>query len=313
MTAPDHNTPKPASGHKAPYPTTRETLYSAEELYAGYDAADETTRDQCYDAKVYRHYISTGKQAGTEQEAKRRALHDHAIRQALTRFLNGRDPKKSVGIMGGHALLRTDEMYRQVTLLSKTLTEKGFLMMSGGGPGAMEATHLGAWLAGRTQEETEDALQILSAAPSFDDAGWLSTAYRVIEKYPRGPYESLGIPTWLYGHEPSAAFASHIAKLFENSIREDGLLTLAFGGIIYSPGSAGTLQEIFQDAAQNHYLSFGFASPMIFLGRKFWTEDIPVYPFLKGLQAKGRYKNLPLSIHDDSEEIVKDLVEFWNR
>ena len=133
-----------------------------------------------------------------------------------------------------------------------------------------------------------------------------------MEKYPRGPFESLGIPTWLYGHEPSAAFASHIAKLFENSIREDGLLTLAYGGIIYTPGSAGTLQEIFQDAAQNHYLSFGFASPMIFLGRKFWTEDVPVYPFLKDLQAKGRYKNLPLSIHDDSEEIVKDLMAFGN-
>lgn len=313
MTAPDHNTPMPAARHKAPYPATRETLYSAQELYAGHDAADESTREQCYDAKVYRHYISTGKHAGAEQEAKRRALHDHAIRQALNRFLKGRDPKKSVGIMGGHAVLRTDAMFRQIALLSKTLTEKGFLMMSGGGPGAMEATHLGAWLAGRTQKETEDAFQILSASPSFEDPGWLSTAYRVMEKYPRGPYESLSIPTWLYGHEPSAAFASHIAKFFENSLREDGLLTFAFGGIIYSPGSAGTLQEIFQDAAQNHYLSFGFASPMIFLGRKFWTEDVPVYPFLKGLQDKGRYKNLPLSIHDDSEEIVKELMAFGNR
>ena len=313
MTAPDHNTPKPAARHKAPYSTTRKTLYSAKELYAGYDAADETTRDRCYDARVYQYYIGTGKHAGTEQEAKRRALHDHAIRQALNRFLQGRDPKKSVGIMGGHALLRTDAMYRQVALLSKTLTEKGFLMMSGGGPGAMEATHFGAWLAGRTQKETEEAFQILAASPSFDDPGWLSTAYRVMEKYPRGPYESLSIPTWLYGHEPSAAFASHIAKFFENSLREDGLLTLAFGGIIYSPGSAGTLQEIFQDAAQNHYLSFGFASPMIFLGRKFWTEDVPVYPFLKDLQAKGRYKNLPLSIYDDSEEIVKELMAFGNR
>ena len=52
---------------------------------------------------------------------------------------------------------------------------------------------------------------------------------------------------------------------------------------------------------------------MIFLGRKFWTEDVPVYPFLKGLQDKGRYKNLPLSIHDDSEEIVKELMAFGNR
>lgn len=313
MTAPDHNTPMPAARHKAPYPATRETLYSTQELYAGYDAADESTRDQCYDAKVYRHYISTGKHAGTEQEAKRRALHDHAIRQALNRFLKGRDPKKSVGIMGGHAVLRTDAMFRQIALLSKTLTEKGFLMMSGGGPGAMEATHLGAWLAGRTQKETEDAFRILSASPSFEDPGWLSTAYRVMEKYPRGPYESLSIPTWLYGHEPSAAFASHIAKFFENSLREDGLLTFAFGGIIYSPGSAGTLQEIFQDAAQNHYETFGPAGPMVFLGEEFFTKEIPIYPLLKDLVDRGKYKNLLISITDDAQEAIDTILAFTEK
>ena len=85
---------------------------------------------------------------------------------------------------------------------------------------------------------------------------------------------SLGIPTWLYGHEPSTPFATHIAKLFENSIREDSILTLAFGGIIYAPGSAGTVQEIFQEAVQNHYLSFGVSSPMIFLGSKYWNDEI---------------------------------------
>ena len=39
----------------------------------------------------------------------------------------------------------------------------------------------------------------------------------------------------------------------------------------------------FQNAVQNHYLSFGFSSPMIFLGSKFWSADIPIYPLLQGL------------------------------
>ncbi len=52
---------------------------------------------------------------------------------------------------------------------------------------------------------------------------------------------------------------------------------------------------------------------MIFLGSKFWTEDVPVYPFLEGLQAKRRYKNLLLSLTDDSEEIVEKLLAFGKR
>ena len=131
-----------------------------------------------------------------------------------------------------------------------------------------------------------------------------------MRRYPQHRYVSLGIPTWLYGHEPSTPFATHIAKFFENSIREDSILTLAFGGIVYSPGSAGTMQEIFQDAVQNHYLSFGFSSPMVFLGSKFWTEEMPVYPLLQHLMSTGRYKNLLLTLTDDTDEIEKVLKEF---
>ena len=174
----------------------------------------------------------------------------------------------------------------------------------------MEATHLGAWMAGRTDDEVEDALQMLMPAPSFRDEGWLSSAFHVMRKYPQDQYVSLGIPTWLYGHEPSTPFATHIAKFFENSIREDSILTLAYGGIIYTPGSAGTLQEIFQDAVQNHYLSFGFSSPMIFLGKDFWTKEIPIYSLLESLMQNGKYKNLILTVSDESAEIIGELVKF---
>ena len=128
--------------------------------------------------------------------------------------------------------------------------------------------------------------------------------------HPSSQYASLGIPTWLYGHEPATPFATHIAKYFENAIREDSILTIAKGGIIYSPGSAGTMQEIFQDAVQNHYLSFGYASPMIFLGTDYWTKEMPVYPLLQQLMQNGRYKNLILSIGDEIEEIVESALVF---
>ena len=73
------------------------------------------------------------------------------------------------------------------------------------------------------------------------------------------------------------------------------------------------LQEIFQEAVQNHYLTFGFASPMIFLGKRFWTEDIPVYPLIEHLMETGKYKNLLLTLTDDIEEVVATLQAFSRR
>ncbi|MGI8754319.1 MAG: LOG family protein, partial [Acidimicrobiales bacterium] len=96
---------------------------------------------------------------------------------------------------------------------------------------------------------------------------------------------SIGIPTWLYGHEPPTPLASAHAKYFENSVREDGLLAIAKAGVIYAQGSAGTLQEVFQDAAQNYYGSVdGVRSPMVFLDLdECWSVRRPVRLLLEGL------------------------------
>lgn len=297
---------------EVPYDVTRTQLYRATELYEGYRPEEPASFENCFDTQIYHHYLSKGKQTNDIKESMARTLHDHGIYAALGEFFRVHNYMKCVGIMGGHALLRTDDMYCQIVFLCKKLTEQGFYMLSGGGPGAMEATHLGAWMAGYGDEEVEDAIQMLSVSPSFRDSTWLSTAFEVIRKYPQTKYESLGIPTWLYGHEPSTPFATHIAKFFENSIRENYVLTLPFGGIIYTPGSAGTMQEVFQDAVQNHYLSFGFSSPMIFLGTEFWTEKVPIYPLLQNMIEKGQYKNLSMILTDDSDEIVENLVNFQN-
>lgn len=293
-----------------PYNVHRSTLYSPEELYAGYDPAHPETQSTCYDGRVYSHYLEQGKTTRNLRITLARSLHDHSISDALHDFLGSYDERRLVGIMGGHGLLRTDAAYRKIARISKQLTEEGYLMISGGGPGAMEATHLGAWFADRTDEELDEAIELLRVAPSFRDEGWLATAFEVRQRWPQDRYESLGVPTWLYGHEPATPFATHIAKYFDNSIREDGILTIAKGGIIYSPGSAGTLQEIFQDAVQNHYLSFGYASPMVFLDSDYWTTQMPVYPLLEELLSKGRYKNLILSLSDDESDVIAEIRKF---
>ena len=116
--------------------------------------------------------------------------------------------------MGGHNIERGDENYLKVALLSKKLSELSYLMVSGGGPGAMEATHLGAWFAGRKNKELLDGINILKKAPLYTHKQWLDTAFVVMEKYPQSQYESLGIPTWLYGHEPPTPFCNSYSKIF---------------------------------------------------------------------------------------------------
>lgn len=290
--------------------TIQSELYTAAELYAGYRPGHPESFKETYDQRIYHHYLKFGKRSTDIKETLARTLHDHSISMALHEFLSAYDPCDVVGVMGGHGLRRDEAQYATVARISKRLTESGKLMISGGGPGAMEATHLGAWMAGRSDDDLAQAIRLLGAAPEFTHPMWLDVALQVRDQWPQTRYESVGIPTWLYGHEPATPLATRIAKYFDNSIREDGILTLAFGGIVFTPGSAGTLQEIFQEAVQDHYLSFGTSSPMLFLGVDFWTREMPVYPLLQDLLARGKYKNLILGLSDDIEEIVGQLLAF---
>lgn len=292
-----------------PFHVLRSRLYTPMELFDAYVLGSPESFEQCADTVIYRHMVASGKITPDPMVQSARSMHDCSIRNAMQQFLADYEQRQVVGVMGGHALPRTDAAYRQVVEVSKRLTEMGYLMISGGGPGAMEATHLGAWLAGRTDEEVDAALAILAQAPCFEDAGWFDTAFRVTMLYPQKKhYQSLAIPTWFYGHEPPTIFATQIAKFFDNSIREDVILTEAYGGLIFMPGSAGTLQEVFQEIVQNHYVSLGFSSPMVFVGTKFWSEDVPVYPFIQHMVREGRYKNLLIDLVDDNDAIIQSII-----
>ncbi|MFY0528429.1 LOG family protein [Archangium gephyra] len=301
-----------------PYSPYRGGLYSPEELYAGFDPTRPESYADTPDARIYAHWNSRGAaNSPSLLETLAQRLHDHAVTDAMEEVLaqhsQGR-PRRVVAIMGGHSMLRGQPDYRAVAELARELARLGFFLVSGGGPGAMEATHVGAWFAGRTEAELSAALEVLAKAPSYKDREWLSRAFEVRATWPlrdadRIIGESLGIPTWHYGHEPPNPFATHIAKYFANSVREDGLLTIARGGIIYSPGSAGTIQEVFQDACQNHYNTVGVVSPMIFLGQDFWTRTRPVYPLLEHL-ARGQDYARYLLLTDSRERILQALVDF---
>ncbi|MCK9186147.1 hypothetical protein M0P48_01775 [Candidatus Gracilibacteria bacterium] len=285
-----------------PYNPYRKSLYTWDELMKGFDAKNDKTLD----LKIYNHYMSF-KNSGDINEALCERIHDHATDDALYDIVgmgeDGMTQKKCVGIMGGHSILRNDPSFEKVAIMAKILTEKGYLILSGGGPGIMEAANLGAYLAGKTEAQLKEAIEILKLAPTDKDENFVKQSEKIREMYPTGA-DNIAIPTWFYGHEPSNLFATGIAKYFSNAIREDVLLAIALHGIVYAPGSAGTVEEIFTDAAQEHYASFGWISPMIFFGKKFWSEDSKVYQLVEHL-SEGRKYNDMLTISDDINEIVK--------
>jgi predicted Rossmann-fold nucleotide-binding protein len=293
-----------------PFRSFRGDLYDVAELYAGYEPGDHQSYEITPDARSYRQHKSTVASlhvVGTLAER----IHDHAVDNALHQHLARVGPESVVAIMGGHGLARTDDAYIQVAQLGRALTDAGFYVATGGGPGAMEAANLGAWMAPHPPEALDQALSVLASASAFEPVGeWLDTAFEVRARWPQaepGLGSSLGVPTWHYGHEPPNVFATEIAKYFANSIREDGLLAIALAGVVFAPGSAGTIQEVFQDAAQNHYESFGKVSPMVFLDIEYWTSVKPIYPVLQYLAADKPYGDV-LTAFDDIEPIVDFLT-----
>lgn len=277
-----------------PFDAYRSTLYTPEELYAG---VPDSTYNDTPDARIY---AWSRQSDGDLVYPLARALHDHAIDQALADSLRGRHV---VGVMGGHDLPRDHAQYEAAARLGRELTTAGAFVATGGGPGAMEAVNLGASLAGYDEQAVHEALATLSREPRYVPSigRWAAAAFDVRRAWP-GIADSIGIPTWFYGHEPPNAFASHIAKYFQNSLREDTLLRNCTGGIVFLPGAAGTVQEIFQDACENYYAEEGAVAPMVLVGARHWTEDVPAWPLLHRL-ARDR----PMEGHVHLVDSVTDV------
>ncbi len=97
------------------------------------------------------------------------------------------------------------------------------------------------------------------------------------------------------------------------------MVNVASGGIVFAPGEAGTVQEVFQDATINYYTAGATRpTPMAFLGRSFWNPDPsgtptdplskPVYPLVERLAGQARPPfGSSLFISDDPGEIVAFL------
>ena len=214
-----------------------------------------------------------------------RSVHDDAVSDALDELLAG---ARVVGVMGGHAIARgTDAYARRGPARPRAGPRRVHgghrrrPRRDGGGeprrvrrPVRRRACSTRRWNSSRRPRH-------------FTPVGHRLGARRLRRAGPlAGGGTSVGIPTWFYGHEPPNAFASHIAKYFANATREDGLLARSNAGVVFLPGAAGTVQEIFDNATPNYYESRGEPTPMVLVDRAHWTERLPTWPLLQALAAR---------------------------
>ncbi|WP_353944982.1 LOG family protein [Streptomyces sp. HUAS MG91] len=284
-----------------PFDPYRGHVYAPGELFAG--LASEEGYEATPDARAYDWFQRT-KADGDVFASMLRAVHDDSVSDALDELLTG---ARVVGVMGGHAMARGTEAYEGAARLGRTLARAGLTVATGGGPGAMEAANLGAYAAPFDDPMLTEALQLVAKCPSFTPSvtEWARAAFEVRDRWPDGG-SSVGIPTWFYGHEPPNPFASHLAKYFANATREDGLLARSNAGVIFLPGAAGTVQEIFDNATPNYYESRGEPTPMVLVGRAHWTEELPAWPLLQAL-ARGRSMESRIALVDTVEEAGEAL------
>ncbi|MFG1607240.1 LOG family protein [Actinoplanes sp. NPDC049265] len=298
-----------------PYPTHPAMLYTPEDLAAGFG---EKGFAGMYDTVVYQHFLDHGGATPDIREAIAQRLHDAGIDNALGKALSGwaathdANTPRPVGIMGGHAEPRGSAAYRMAAELSWRLAGSGRLIVTGGGPGVMEAANLGAYFSHRELSELSMAIDAMREAPDFRDHDpFTAAALAVRRAYPaEGGLTNggLALPTWLYGHEPANLFAGQIGKYFSNAVREDSILRLSRGGIVFAPGWAGTVQEIFQAATKTFYRTDGPSGAFVFLGVDHWAE-LPVEALLRPLLARSPFGDQSdlIVVTDSLDEAVAAL------
>lgn len=273
------------------------SLYTCENLSKGFDDSDTQSAIRTFSFEQYCLYRPLQEKGATDSKKMQEiALHDAKVSELLLNYLyeSKTEIKRIVGVMGGHAEKRSGQTYQDMANLCRELTKKGFIVVTGGGPGMMEAAHIGSYFANCDDASWQEVIKELSSLKDtevdsvpkdqiVDTDGkilegtekaiskihsWYKTAKQIKNKCHATPGDSIAISTWEYGQEPVMPFATIYAAYFQNSIRESALVRESRCGVIYGKGGGGTMREIWQDLEENYYTNNRDAfTPMIFFDR----------------------------------------------
>jgi phosphoglycolate phosphatase-like HAD superfamily hydrolase/predicted Rossmann-fold nucleotide-binding protein len=303
-----------------PFNPLRAKLYSVNELWDNYNA--DMSQNNSLDGKIFKYFKKASKYDPGLDELRMQRSHDAGIEYAIDKFLgidarSYSDGKPTVMILGSHSTLRKDQLFRDVAHLTYDIARAGFFIATGGGPGLMEAANLGAYMAkSYSKDELDAALDTLrtSLEPAAGDTrkqyelpDYWEVAIKVTDKFPDAG-ESLGVPTWFYGHEGANRFATHVAKFLSNGLRESKMTSVGVFGAVFCPGGPGTSQEVFTDGAENTYFSFQWLSPMVFFSKKGDEVTTKMLDILKKQTTKD-YLDLDMYLQTtDTQEIARFLT-----
>ena len=148
------------------YSAGRDRLYTVDELMAGYRTDAPM---QSLDARIAAHVKAAGIPPADVEEAIAQVVHDQGVDQAMRAFVAASvaDGRDVAGVMGGASTPRDAPAYRLAAQTAKALSEAGFLVATGGGLGIMEAGNLGAYFAGRPDDELDAAIDDLERCPTY--------------------------------------------------------------------------------------------------------------------------------------------------
>src|SRR5687767_5862206 len=148
------------------YSAARDRLYTVDELTAGYRSDAPM---QSLDARLAAHVKASGVPPTDVNEAIAQVVHDQGVDQAMRAYVAASvaDGRDIAGVMGGASTPRDAPAYRLAAQTAKALSEAGFLVATGGGLGIMEAGNLGAYFAGRPDDELHAAIDDLERRPTY--------------------------------------------------------------------------------------------------------------------------------------------------
>jgi uncharacterized protein (TIGR00730 family) len=194
-------------------------------------------------------------------------------RQIGDEFLLGFDtvadlPKPAVTIFGSARIGEEHRAYRQAREVGRRFAEAGFTVVTGGGPGAMEAANRGA-----------------------KEAGGLSVGFNIVLPHEQqsNPYVDIGI-------------------VFEHFYVRKTMFVKAAEGFVIFPGGFGTLDELFEAMTliqTGKILDFPVVlfDSAYWRGLLAWIRD----PLLRdGMVSPEDWDNLQVT--DDPEETVRLIV-----
>ncbi|HQB36360.1 MAG TPA: TIGR00730 family Rossman fold protein [Bacteroidales bacterium] len=181
-----------------------------------------------------------------------------------------------VSIFGSARTHHNDKYYRLAEDIALKLTQKGYGVITGGGPGIMEAANKGAR---------------------------------------KGDGKSVGINIDLpFEQKPNNYIDADKLITFDHFFVRKVMFMKYAQGFIVLPGGFGTLDELFEALTLIQTRKIG-KFPIILVGKKYWNGLIDwIKEEMLGEESNISREDLDLfTIVDTSDEAVEQIVEFYSR